>query len=92
MDQGANDRFTWRMFLGVVQCLFALRGVHNFVSPHPVLGTELCFAVFLIAFFAFVVELSQAPNQRRYLIEASAEDSQGRWRVSLERERFVTAE
>ena len=88
MDRNAEDRFTWRLFLGVMQFLIAIRGVHAFVNPHPVISAELCFATFLITFFTLVVEMNQTPEGRRFIVQASAEDRQGRWTVTLERERF----
>jgi len=77
MDRNTKDRFTWRLFLGVMQFLFAIRGVHTFVNPHPYVSAELCFAAFLIAFFTFVVEMNQTPDGCRFRVQASAEDSQG---------------
>ena len=87
MDQEAQDRFAWRMFLGLVQCIFAIHAVHNFITPHPLLSTELCFAAFLITFFALVVELNGNPTRRSFRVQASTEDAEGRWSVTLERER-----
>jgi len=57
--------------------------------PHPVISAELCFAAFLIAFFTLVVEMNQTPDGRRFIVQASTGDSQGRWTVTLERERFM---
>jgi len=48
MDRNAKDRFTWRLFLSVMQFLLATRGVQAFLYPHPVISTELFFAAFLI--------------------------------------------
>lgn len=86
MDQEAQDQFAWRLFLGLVQCLFALHTVHTFVYPHPLVSTELCFAAFLISFFAMVIELSNHPTRRSFRIQASTEDTEGRWSITLERE------
>ena len=87
MDQGAQDRFAWRMFLGLVQCIFAIRTVHNFITPDPLLSTELCFAAFLITFFTMVIELNNHPTRRSFRVQATTEDAEGRWSVTLERER-----
>ena len=89
MDRNAEDRFTWRLFLCVMQFLLAGQGVQAFLYPHPVISTELCFTAFLIAFFTLVVEMNQTPDGRRFIVQASTGDSQGRWTVTLERERFV---
>ena len=32
--------------------------------------------------------MNQTPDGRRFIVQASAEDSQGRWTVTLERERY----
>ena len=77
MDQEAQDWFTWRLFLGLVQCIFAIHAVHNFVTPYLLLSTELCFAAFLITFFAMVVELNNHPSQRLFRVQASTEDAEG---------------
>ena len=77
MDQEAQDWFTWRMFLGLVQCIFMIRAVHNFITLHPLLSMELYFAAFLITFFAMVVELNNHPTQRSFRVQASTEDTEG---------------
>ena len=84
MDQEAQDWFAWRLFLELVQCIFALQTVHNFVQPHLILSMELRFAVFLISFFAMVVELNNHPTQRFFRIQVSTEDAEGQWSISLE--------
>jgi len=89
MDRNAEDRFTWRLFLCVMQFLLAGRGVQLLLYPHPVISAELCFAAFLIAFFTLVVDMNQTPEGRRFIVQASTGDSQGRWTVTLERERFM---
>ena len=86
MDQEAQDRFAWRMFLGLVQCIFVICAVHNFITPHHLLSTELCFAAFLITFFAMVMELNNHPTRRSFRVQASTEDAEGQWTVSLEQE------
>ena len=58
MDQEAQERFTWRMFLGLVQCLLALHTVHTFIYPNLVISIKLCFAAFLIIFSMLVVKLN----------------------------------
>jgi len=88
MDGNAEDRFTWRLFLCVMQFLLAGRGVQAFLHPHPIISAELCFATFLIAFFTLVVEMNQTPEGCRFIVQASTGDNQGRWTVTLERERF----
>jgi len=88
MDRNAKDRFTWRLFLCVMQFLLAGRGVQAFLCPHPVISAELCFATFLIAFFTLVVEMNQTPDGRRFIVQASAGDSQGHWTITLEREQY----
>ena len=89
MDRNAEDQFTWRLFLCVMQFLLAGRGVQLLLYPHPVISTELCFATFLIAFFTLVVDMNQTPNRRWFTVQASTEDSQGRWTVTLESEHFM---
>ena len=89
MDRNAEDRFTWRLFLGVMQFLIDIRGVHTFVNPHPDISAELFFATFLITFFTLVVEMNQTPNGRRFIVQASAEDCQGQWTITLEQEHFM---
>ena len=72
-----------------MQFLLAGRGVQTLLYPHPVISAELCFAAFLIAFFTLVVDMNQTPNRRQFIVQASTEDSQGQWTVTLERECFM---
>jgi len=72
-----------------MQFLLAGRGVQLLLYPHPIISAELCFAAFLIAFFTLVVDMNQTPEGRRFIVQASTGDSQGRWTVTLERERFM---
>ena len=41
MDRNAEDRFTWRLFLCVMQFLLAERAVQAFLYPHPVISRAL---------------------------------------------------
>jgi len=88
MDRNAEDRFTWRLFLCVMQFLLAGHGVQAFLYPHPVVSAELCFAAFLIAFFTLVVEMNQTPDGHWFIVQASTADRNGRWTMTLERERL----
>ncbi|KIM65638.1 hypothetical protein SCLCIDRAFT_22535 [Scleroderma citrinum Foug A] len=47
---------------------------------------ELCFAAFLISFFALVVELNGHPSWRSFRVQVSTEDADGQWSITLERE------
>jgi len=89
MDRNAEDRFTWRLFLCVMQFLLAGRGVQLLLYPHPIISAELCFAAFLIAFFTLVVDMNQTPEGHWFIVQASTGDSQGQWTVTLEREHFM---
>jgi len=89
MDRNTEDRFTWRLFLCVMQFLLARQGVQAFLYPHPVISTELCFAVFLIAFFTLVMEMNQTPDGHWFIVQASTEDRQGHWTITLEQECFM---
>ena len=77
MDRNAEDWFTWRLFLCVMQFLLARQGVQLLLNPHPTISAELCFATFLIAFFTLVVDMNQTPNGRQFIVQASTGDSQG---------------